>query len=85
MKWRAYKPTPLPPSSEPLVPGLTVDEWRILEREEEKRFARGETKEITREEFTSIVQSEVMMGIPLHDSVDDWLRSHLFTMGGRPR
>lgn len=83
MKYRTYL-TPFPPSTEPIIPGMTTAEWKEAERKEKERFARGETKEITEEQFKGMAGDEVLMGIQLPDSVDDWLRNHLFTMGDRP-
>ena len=82
VKFRTYL-TPSPVLNEPLVAGLSMSEWQAVELAEAARFERGETKEITEDQFMNMVESEVLMGIRLPESVDDWLRNHLFTMAGR--
>lgn len=81
MIFRTYTISPI--ASKPLVEGISVEDMLRLEREEAIRFEQNETKEITAEEFISMVHEEFLLGVPLGDSVDDWLRRHLFTMKGR--
>jgi len=81
--WR--KSVPHPVGNEPLVAGLSAEEWAHHEAEEESRFTSGETKEITEPEFRALVQTDVLCGVKLPATADDWLKNHLFTIGDRPK
>jgi len=83
VKWRKTAYTGR--AKAPLVSGLSASEWAEFQRKEDDRFARRETREITESEAKAMMQDEVIMGIKLPDTVDDWLRNHLFTIGDRPK
>ena len=82
MRYRTYEVNL--PSTKPLVEGMSWDEFRKMKRHEEDRVDRGETQEITLEQFKEMTFAEVILGVPLPESTDEWLRNHCFTMGDRP-